>query len=389
MRIGITSPTNWPLVRRGAERFINELAAFLAARGHEVTLISVHPGKTETRRENGFTTVMYKRLWHPIMSRAGLLEFHPFFLTTLGALPRRSFDVLLCTSFMDAYAAIQLRRFTGVPCIFWVNGLPPLVHYYKTFTLKGAVFRRTLLQADEVVALSSYMQKRLGDGFGRAGVRIPPPVEMNAFPLVTGRDHTRPTILCAAALEDQRKGGRFLMRGFNRLKQRCPSAVLNLSGETSEGTARALLEMVLPEWRDDVHFLGTDELKNLPAVYGRATVSVLPSMWEPFGLVLTESLAVGTPVVGTRDGAIPEIISNPSVGRLFEPGSGSRVEPENVEGFVEALLEAIELSRLPETAHNCRAHAELFSWSVLGRELEGLLKQTADRCGPKKTVPAR
>ncbi len=127
MRIGITSPTNWPLVRRGAERFINDAALYLTGLGHQVTVISAHPGATESREEHGFTTIMHKRLWHPAMSRIGMMEFHPFFFTTLAALRRQRFDVLLCTSFMDAYAAIWSRRLTGVPCIFWVNGLPPLI----------------------------------------------------------------------------------------------------------------------------------------------------------------------------------------------------------------------------------------------------------------------
>ena len=51
MNIAITNPTNWPHVRRGAERFINELAAFLAARGHRATVISSKPGPTRSAAE--------------------------------------------------------------------------------------------------------------------------------------------------------------------------------------------------------------------------------------------------------------------------------------------------------------------------------------------------
>src|SRR5215831_4685349 len=154
MRIAITSPTNWPWVRRGAERFINELAAYLSGRGHDVTVISVQPGRSEIRREEGgYTTLMRRRLWHPAMSKLGLMEFHPFFFSTLANLPRHTFDVAFCTTFIDAYAASLLRKVTGVPCIFWVNGLPPLIKYYRTRSLKGAIFRRALGAADEVISL--------------------------------------------------------------------------------------------------------------------------------------------------------------------------------------------------------------------------------------------
>ena len=96
-------------------------------------------------------------------------------------------------------------------------------------------------------------------------------------------------------------------------------------------------------------------------------------------MVVLESMATGTPVVCTRDGALQEWISSEKVGRLFDPGGNpaTAVEPENVDGLVRALDEAIELSRQPETALACRARAEQFSWSAVGPEFERTYERVA------------
>ena len=67
--------------------------------------------------------------------------------------------------------------------------------------------------------------------------------------------------------------------------------------------------------------------EELEACYREAWVSVLASREEPFGLVLVESLACGTPVIGTRSGGITEIIGpDAEVGGLFDGGAEELAE---------------------------------------------------------------
>ena len=88
-------------------------------------------------------------------------------------------------------------------------------------------------------------------------------------------------------------------------------------------------------------------------MYRRAWVSALPSVGDSFGLVLAEALACGTPVVGSRHGALPELVDRPEIGRLF-----SSDDPHAV---AEALLEGLELAEDPATPAACRARAQDFS----------------------------
>lgn len=82
----------------------------------------------------------------------------------------------------------------------------------------------------------------------------------------------------------------------------------------------------------DVEFLGPVPDTELPLLYRQAAVLVLPSVertcygrdlpvTELLGLVLLEAMASGTPVIGSRVGAFPEVIQHGITGFLVEPGN--------------------------------------------------------------------
>jgi glycosyltransferase involved in cell wall biosynthesis len=70
---------------------------------------------------------------------------------------------------------------------------------------------------------------------------------------------------------------------------------------------------------NEILFLGPLDDRQKGIVYSRAYAHLVPNRWEePFGLVLPEAMATGTPVIGTRRGAIPEIIVNKVTGYLVQ-----------------------------------------------------------------------
>ncbi|MBM3557790.1 MAG: glycosyltransferase family 4 protein, partial [Alphaproteobacteria bacterium] len=72
-----------------------------------------------------------------------------------------------------------------------------------------------------------------------------------------------------------------------------------------------------------VHFLGAVEHDQLPDVYGRADLFVLPSMAEAMPHVVAEAMASGLPVVATRVGGIPELLRVPEGGEFVPPGNAA------------------------------------------------------------------
>jgi glycosyltransferase involved in cell wall biosynthesis len=73
------------------------------------------------------------------------------------------------------------------------------------------------------------------------------------------------------------------------------------------------------------------------AAIAHAELFVLPSRREPFGIVLLEAAALGTPIVASRVGGIPEIIEDGS--------SGVLVTPNDVQALSDALQQALELPK--------------------------------------------
>jgi glycosyltransferase involved in cell wall biosynthesis len=114
--------------------------------------------------------------------------------------------------------------------------------------------------------------------------------------------------------------------------------------------------------------------EDLVAAYGSAWATVVPSVEEAFGLVVLESLAAGTPVVGARSGAIPELLTAPEQGLTFEP--------DDAESLAEAMAAALELGFATDAVAVRRARAGEFAWSGIAATVEGIYERLIDSPGP-------
>mgnify|MGYP001186744309 CR=1 FL=1 len=95
------------------------------------------------------------------------------------------------------------------------------------------------------------------------------------------------------------------------------------------GPERSRLDALARRLKVELHLPGAVSPKDIGDWYRRASVVVVPSRREGFGLVAAEAAASARAIVGTKVGALPQII---------EDGvSGLLVEPENVDALAEAL----------------------------------------------------
>src|SRR5262249_41094991 len=127
------------------------------------------------------------------------------------------------------------------------------------------------------------------------------------------------------------KGYEHLFRAMASLKGRTDRPVrLLIAG-------RGALEAA---FRDEVRALGCEDViqflgfrNDVPDLMAAADLLVLPSVAEAFGLVLAEALYLGTPVVATRVGGIPEIVTDGVDGIL--------VPPADSQALADALLDLL------------------------------------------------
>lgn len=99
--------------------------------------------------------------------------------------------------------------------------------------------------------------------------------------------------------------------------------------------------------RADVDFIGEIEEHDKPAFLADARALVFPIDWpEPFGLVMIESLAAGTPVIALRQGAVPEVIEDGVSGVICD----------SIDDMVHAVTAVATID-----PNACRARAEMFS----------------------------
>ncbi len=100
---------------------------------------------------------------------------------------------------------------------------------------------------------------------------------------------------------------------------------------------------------------------DLASVYQKAQALLFPIQWEePFGLVMVEAMAAGTPVIAYNRGSVSEVVKDGVTGFIIDPddtvrpGKGTWViKKQGVEGLVEAIRRTPEIDRAA-----CRKHVE-------------------------------
>lgn len=121
----------------------------------------------------------------------------------------------------------------------------------------------------------------------------------------------------------------------------------------------------------DVEVVRNGTKQDAIEVMAGATATLFPISWpEPFGLVMVESMAVGTPIVGYAAGSSTEVVDSGRTGFLVPPG--------DVEGLCAALDAASGLERSA-----CRAHVtERFSTPAMVAGYEAVYRRLVDRSAP-------
>jgi glycosyltransferase involved in cell wall biosynthesis len=107
-------------------------------------------------------------------------------------------------------------------------------------------------------------------------------------------------------------------------------------------------QAIRPRLGPDVEYVGHLTVPDLAALVGASAGALVTPVWdEPYGLVVAEALACGTPVVAFDRGGVPEVLADSAVGSLVAPG--------DVEAMARAIPGAVRLDR-----QQVRSYAERY-----------------------------
>ena len=321
----------------GTERVVSYVTDELVRRGHDVTLFASGDSRTTARLV-------------PVIGRATRLNHDTHgvlsaeFIRELGMVFSRAgdFDVIHCH--LD-YLAFPFHGLTPTPTVHTVHGrldLPYLRPVYRQF--------RTV----PLVSISDAQRAPLAPiGVRWAGtVYHGLPVERYAF---AAQDRGYLAFLGRIAPEKQADLAIEIARRVG-LPLRIAAKV--------DAADRAYFERVVAPLLDDplVEFLGEIGEDAKPAFLGGARALLFPIDWpEPFGLVMIEAMACGTPVVARPCGSVPEIVVHGRTGFLAD----TLVE------LADAVKRLDEIDRAA-----CRRHVEeRFSAARMAEDYEGVYRR--------------
>ncbi len=307
----------------GSEQVAGGLAQELARRGHSVTLFAT----ADSEPIGALQHFPSASPWGPYADPGYREVIHLCHALTSG-----KFDIVL-NHCLKAVPALALFRDT--PVLTTLHYHPPILDEFPWLNYV-AVSRRQAALAH-------------GAGLNVVGVAYngidPSPYQATShkedYLLWVGRFHTykAPDLAIEAA---KRLGARLL-----------------LAAPPPPEDQRSYFEtQVMPRLGDRVEWIGAAEGEAKFRLFERARCTLCPLRWEePFGLVMVESLAAGTPVIAFRRGAAPEIIVDGETGFIVD----------DVEGMVQAVR---QVERIDPMACRRRVEAHFTASAMVERYLE-------------------
>lgn len=181
-------------------------------------------------------------------------------------------------------------------------------------------------------------------------------IDVTTFRPLSGHSRDPLRLITTLSSDAPLKGFRFLLDALKQLRSAGRDLRLLVIGKPGEKTdTRARIERM--GLHPAITFTGRIEAAAIAEHYAKASVAVVPSLYEGFGYPAGEAMACEVPVVSTSAGALPEVVGNDGrTGVLVEPASGQALA-RGIEGLLDAPERAREIGR----AGRARVLAQ-FTW---------------------------
>lgn len=379
MRILLVSWEYPPVVIGGLGRHVHHLAAELVAAGHDVVVLSRRPTGTdpathpttdevsdgvrviaaaEDPHEFAFATDMmaWTLAMGHAMVRAGL---------TLGDWRP---DVVHGHDWLVAHAAVALAQHFDVPLVSTIHATEAGRH---SGWVSGAVSRQVhaleswlVGESDSLITCSESMREEITALFGPGLCEITVirnGIDTAGWPFAARRPRTGAAELLYFGRLEYEKGVHDAIAALPRIRRTHPGTTLTIAGD---GTQLAFLTEQARRHRvlKAVDFVGLVDHERLLALLHRADIALLPSRYEPFGIVALEAAAAGAPLVVSTAGGLGEAVGHGTTGQTFPPGDVAALA-----AAVRTVLDDPDAAQRHATAARERLTSD-FAWATVAAE---------------------
>jgi len=157
---------------------------------------------------------------------------------------------------------------------------------------------------------------------------LPNPVKVSECGDIWSAESCNRSDILFVGRTEWRKGGDLVVRVFERLLEKDPELRLHFVGPDcgieigakTTGSWKSFIDAAIsPETRNRICFYGALTPEEIGPLRRQCFVTLVFSRYETFGVVCTEALAVGSPLVATNVGGIPEIVHHEKNGLLADP----------------------------------------------------------------------
>jgi glycogen(starch) synthase len=324
-----------PAVTGGIAAHVVGLSNALAAAGHDVVVLTLADRSADLVAErSGPVRVVRADVDLPHISAERYLAHaasasHAIVQLAIGAgceLDGWVPDVVHGHDWRTGWAADTLARHHGVPLVLTMHGTERVRHGGNLPSGRptdvNSIEWWLAYRADRLIASTRFMVDQLVSGFELAPdhvVRIPNGIDPALW---AGHDRhgDRGHHVVSWGRVQYEKGFQVLARAMSTLRSTIPDVTCTIAGRGS----------YLPELQTQIDVEGVSDLIALPGfvdddelrkLIHHAGCVVIPSLYEPFGLVALEALAAGAPLIVARTGGLAELVEGTQAGLTFEPGN--------------------------------------------------------------------
>jgi len=229
--------------------------------------------------------------------------------------------------------------------------------------------KRVVKQLHNIVTVSDCSRQDIAADFGiqPAGISlVHNGIDTDEFRPMPEIERRPRALMATASADAPLKGLRYLLRAYASLLQQYPDLELLLVSKPQPGGKTERLVKYLGV-ADRVKFVSGISTQQMVRYYAEATIAVVPSVYEGFGLPAGEAMACGVPVVSTDGGALPEVVGD----------AGVVVPAKSVEALAEAISALLENpQRREELATRGRERIlEQFCWQVCAGQMTDYYEQ--------------